>query len=187
MFTRVKDIRKGDILFLISCSEIIRKEERDRYQYCFVIHASDLPKGRGWSPHIWEILLGSTELTITLLEADDPVDSGAIWSKLKVEVPKHCIVEEIDRIIFEAELALMDKAIDLVLVGHLGKTQEGTPTFYPKRSPSDNKVDIECSIESIFDLLRSADSNRYPVHFDHEGHTYELIIKKSLVNKQEVE
>ena len=71
----------GEILFLVSCNEIIGKDVRDRYMATLVIHASDLPKGRGWSPHIWQIIEGKKEIMVSLLEAEDAVDSGAIWAK----------------------------------------------------------------------------------------------------------
>src|SRR5580658_8733756 len=59
----------GDLLFLISCSEIVGKKTRARYGKTLVIHASDLPLGRGWSPHIWTLLDGASEITLSLLEA----------------------------------------------------------------------------------------------------------------------
>src|SRR5665647_3845143 len=52
------DLRGGDILFLVSCSQLIRDAERKKYKATLVLHASDLPRGRGWSPHIWSILDG---------------------------------------------------------------------------------------------------------------------------------
>ncbi len=42
-------LESGDILFLISCSEIIGEDVRRRFSKVLVLHASDLPKGRGWS------------------------------------------------------------------------------------------------------------------------------------------
>src|SRR5687768_16545605 len=77
----------GNILFLISCSEIINARDRSNYERTLVIHASDLPNGRGWSPHIWQIVEGAQEITLTLLEAGGKVDSGPIWKKLKVAIP----------------------------------------------------------------------------------------------------
>ena len=47
-----KNLGGGDLLFLISCSEIISKGDRAKFKSTLVIHASDLPSGRGWSPHI---------------------------------------------------------------------------------------------------------------------------------------
>src|SRR3974390_1518134 len=74
----------GDLLFLISCHEIIKAPTLDRYRKALVIHASDLPHGRGWSPHIWAVLEGRPELTVTLLEVREPVDTGPIWAKRNI-------------------------------------------------------------------------------------------------------
>jgi methionyl-tRNA formyltransferase len=66
-------LQGGDILFLVSCSQMIRDAERKKYKATLVLHASDLPKGRGWSPHIWSILGGGNQITVSLLEASEPV------------------------------------------------------------------------------------------------------------------
>ena len=50
------DLVGGDLLFLISCVDIIPPEILNKYKKSLVIHASNLPKGRGFSPHIWDIL-----------------------------------------------------------------------------------------------------------------------------------
>ena len=69
-------VGRGDILFLVSCSEIVKKDIRMKFRHTLVLHASSLPKGRGWSPHIWEILNGADQIVISLLEAEDKIDSG---------------------------------------------------------------------------------------------------------------
>lgn len=43
----------GDFLFLISCHRIIKRDVRARYRCNLVTHASDLPRGQGWSPMAW--------------------------------------------------------------------------------------------------------------------------------------
>ena len=85
---RKSELSGGDILFLISCEEIVGPTDRSAYHATLVLHASDLPRGRGWSPHIWQILEGAEEIIISLLEAADKVDSGRIWKQLKFPVPK---------------------------------------------------------------------------------------------------
>ena len=59
-------IEKGDILFLISYDKIITSEIRKKFKKTLVIHASNLPLGRGWSPHIWQILDGKNKITVSL-------------------------------------------------------------------------------------------------------------------------
>ena len=38
----------GDICFLLSCNEIVPRSVLSQYIHSLVIHASDLPRGRGW-------------------------------------------------------------------------------------------------------------------------------------------
>src|SRR3972149_3753414 len=86
----------GDILFLVSCGKLIRKTEREKYLVALVLHASDLPLGRGWSPHVWTILNGNNEITVCLLEADDPVDSGPAWLRKIISLEGHELLYEIN-------------------------------------------------------------------------------------------
>ena len=68
------ELTGGDILFLISCHEIVSVRDRQKYATSLVIHASGLPEGRGWSPHIWQILEGKHDIVVSLIEAQDEVD-----------------------------------------------------------------------------------------------------------------
>src|SRR5882757_2342579 len=83
------ELSGGDILFLISCHEIISRRDRQQYGASLVIHASDLPEGRGWSPHIWQILEGKRDIVVSLIEAQDQVDTGAIWAQRHLVLEGH--------------------------------------------------------------------------------------------------
>lgn len=172
-----EQLEGGDFLFLISCSEIISKEIRDRYPHVLVIHASDLPKDRGWSPHIWAILDGANELTVSLLECADPVDSGDIWHQERIELTGTETFDEINALLFDAELRLMDWALE-----HRStvqpRPQEGEPSYRPKRTPADSQVGPGQSLAEIFDLLRVCDPDRYPAFFEHRGAKYALSIRR---------
>lgn len=171
-------LQGGDILFLVSCSQMIRDAERKKYKATLVLHASDLPKGRGWSPHIWSILGGVNQITVSLLEASEPVDSGAIWLKTKFTLEGHELLPEINAKLFAAELWLMTQAIDQ-FEAIKPSQQVGDPGPYmPKRSPADSQLDPYKTIAEQFDLLRVADSQRYPAFFDYRGKRYLIKIEK---------
>ena len=87
LVTAKAELDGGDLLFLISCSELITPVETAKYGVSLVLHASDLPRGRGWSPHIWELARGEDVITVSLLEVEDKVDSGKIWKKETISVP----------------------------------------------------------------------------------------------------
>lgn len=174
-----EDLPGGDILFLISCSEIVTADDRAAYRASLVLHASDLPYGRGWSPHIWQIIGGAQELTLTLLEAEDKVDSGKMWTQIKIPVPKHALSYEINELLFDAEINLIDFAIDNFLT-IIPKEQdpEIRPTYYPRRRPTDSQIDPGQSIASQFDKIRVCDPVRFPAFFEIHGHRYKISLEK---------
>lgn len=179
LFESTKHLTGGDILFLISCNEIIGHSIRSKYKVSLVLHASDLPKGRGWSPHIWQILEGKSRVTVSLLEAADGVDTGRIWAKKEVDFEGHELYDEINSKLFAIELHLMDFAIEnygSILIAP--QTEDIEPTYYRKRTPEDSRIDPNKSISEQFDLLRVADAERFPAFFDIRGHRYKIVLAK---------
>ncbi len=173
------DLQGGDILFLVSCTQMIREAEREKYKATLVLHASDLPHGRGWSPHIWSILGGASELTVSLLEASDPVDSGAVWLKTQFALEGHELLPEINAKLFAAELSLMTQAIEqFEAIKPIQQTGDPGP-YMPKRSPADSRLDPNKTIAEQFDLLRVVDAQRYPAFFDYRGGRYLIKIEKA--------
>ena len=143
-----------------------------------VIHASDLPHGRGWSPHVWEIINGATDITLSLLEAEDKVDTGDIWKKTIVSIPKTALFDEINELIFNAELELMDFAIANYNTIKPKKQSNIDSTYWPKRSPKDSEIDVNKAISEQFDLIRICDPDRFPVFFYKNGERFNITIKK---------
>jgi methionyl-tRNA formyltransferase len=175
----ISHLNGGDILFLVSCSQIVRNAHRNKYKATLVLHASDLPKGRGWSPHIWSILGGANKITVSLIEATDSLDCGSVWLKTTFSLDGHELLDEINLKLFEAELYLMSEAVDRfyhirpsIQVGEAG-------TYMKKRVPADSRIDISKSIEEQFNLLRVVDSERYPAFFDYQGYRYLIKIMKA--------
>jgi methionyl-tRNA formyltransferase len=169
----------GDLLFLISCSRIVTPALRARYRHSLVVHASDLPVGRGWSPLIWQILEGRQDVAVTLLEAQDPVDSGAIWTKRWLHFAGHELCDEINAALFAAELELMDYALAHCDALAPQAQDEARASWYRRRTPKDNRIDPHRSLAEQFDLLRVADPARYPAFFELRGQRYEISIRKT--------
>ena len=170
----------GDLLFLISCARIIGSAVRAAYSHTLVIHASDLPEGRGWSPIVWQLLEGRSEIAVTLLTAEEPVDSGDIWAKRWLHFEGHELADEINSALFLAELELMDFALEECKQIRPQPQDSSRASMYPRRGPDDSRLDPERSIAAQFDLLRVADPERYPAFFDLRGHRYEITIRKKV-------
>jgi len=179
------EVESGDFLFLVSCQQLIGDDIRGRFRYSLVLHASDLPKGRGMHPHVWAILGGSNELVVTLLDARDPVDSGDIWSQRRITLRGGELYDEINAALFDAEIDLMNWAI-VNCDQSRPRPQSGEPSFYRRRKPEDSRIDPHRSVAEQFDLLRVADPKRYPAFMDHGGRRYKISIERmeSLKNDQ---
>lgn len=173
------ELSGGDILFLISCSQILSKEERRAYREVLVLHASDLPEGRGWSPHIWRIIDGAEEITVSLLEAEDGLDSGAIWKKIRIDIPKHALWDEINALLFDAEIKLIDFAVRVFDdISPVPQDTKIAPTYYLQRTPADSELDPSKSISSQFDRIRVCDPDRFPAFFKLHGKRFKLVLEK---------
>ena len=169
----------GEILFLISCVEILSKADRAAYKSTLVLHASNLPSGRGWSPHIWEIIGGADQITVSLVEAEDDVDSGRLWHQITFPVPKDALWNEINSLLFDVEIRLIDLAVkEFEVISPVQQDQNIEPTYFPRRKPADSKIDPEISITSQFNRIRVCDPVRYPAYFELHGHRYKLILEK---------
>jgi methionyl-tRNA formyltransferase len=168
----------GDILFLVSCSQMISETERSKYKATLVLHASDLPKGRGWSPYVWSILAGANQITVSLLEATEPVDSGSIWLKTTFDLHGHELLEEINSKLFESELYLMTQAVEQFDDINPAPQVGDTGVYMRKRTPVDSKIDPNKTIAEQFNLLRVADPVRYPTFFEYMGMKYLIKIEK---------
>ena len=179
LHVKVAEAAPADVLFLVSCHEIVNADARRRFKKTLVLHASDLPLGRGWSPHIWQILEGRHEFVVTLLEAADNVDSGPIWAQQRVTLEGHELADEINAKLFAAEVSLLERAVtdfDSIVPR---PQDDRAPTYYKKRSPQDSELDPEQSIAAQFDLLRVADPSRFPAFFWLRGHKYLVRLQKA--------
>ena len=110
--TTHNDLPGGAILFIVSYHEFVPAEARERYERAYVPHASALPKGRGWSPLEWQVADGATMITLSLILAEDGIDTGGICAQTSFSVPDHALRDEIEDLLFDAEIELVSLAVE---------------------------------------------------------------------------
>jgi methionyl-tRNA formyltransferase len=169
------DCTGGDFLFLVSCTSIVPKSVRDLYKHTLVLHASDLPEGRGWSPWVWAIREGATEIVVSMLEAEDKVDSGAIWRKQAISIDKTAIYEDIAEKLAHAQVWLIEWA--LAWPHTIGQPQAGRSTACRKLTDSDSELHIW--LDDHWDTLRTCDPERFPAWFEYNGQRYNIRIERA--------
>ncbi|WP_300440115.1 formyltransferase family protein [Christiangramia sp.] len=168
-----------DIMFLLSCTKLLSRKYLQPNKNNIVVHASDLPHGKGFSPMQWQILEGKNQIPITLFEAVEGVDSGPFYLKDMIEFEGHELLNEL-----REKMALKIIQMCLRFVNEYGKLrsqpQIGESSLYKKRMTQDDQLDISKSIASQFNHFRIAHNENHPLYFKYLGHKYYLkIIKES--------
>jgi len=170
-----REVIGGDILCLLSCEKIFKKLHLNKNN--LVVHESDLPYGKGWSPLTWQILEGKNEIYVSLIEADEEVDSGKIYLKKIMKFQGHELLSELRHI---QGIATIDIIMEFIENRKkiTGIEQSEESSFFPKRQPEDSELDVNKSIKAQFNLLRVCDNERYPAFFEINGNKYIINIEK---------
>lgn len=173
-----EEVQAADVTFFLGCVKIAPPSLLALSGRNLVVHASDLPKGRGFSPLSWLTLEGEKEIPVCLIDAGKDVDSGDIIYKDKITFEGHELLDEMQDVLGNKQVELCLRFISEAPLPD-GRPQEGEPDFYARRSPKDSRLDPDQNIRSQFNLLRIVDNEKYPAFFELNGHRYNLFIEKA--------
>jgi N-acetylneuraminate synthase len=171
------DIEAGEVAFYFGCTRITPKVVRVRNRRNLVVHASELPKGRGFSPLTWQVIEGRNEIPVCLLEAVDEADAGPVIYCDRLHFEGHELIGEMRADLGQMHIELCRRFLDAPAPLE-GAPQRGEPTVYRRRRPEDSRLNPERRITDQFDLLRTVDNDLYPAIFEHRGRGYRLAIEK---------
>ncbi len=189
LITNFKKIEKNnDCLIIGSYYKIIPKKYLSLSKFNLLVHESDLPKGRGFSPLYWQILNGSQNITTTILEANENVDEGNYYIKKKFNYPKEIFFDEIKQRQFQNAIYLVKKVLKKITLKKKIKNfkQLGKPTYFRRRSKKDSELSVKSSLKKQINLLRIIDSNIYPAFFYYKGKKIYLNIKSKNEKKNKI-
>lgn len=137
---------------------------------CFGVHGSAelLPRGRGRSPINWSLIEDRKRFVIHLFRLSPGVDDGDVvalesfdifaWDDCRTLYMKNAIATS--RMMVRTWETLAEQSGIMVI------PQEGEPTFYPKRTAEDGKIDWSRPLASIHNLVRAV-TRPYPGAFSH--------------------
>lgn len=169
---------KGDIAFYLSCTGLTPAEGLARNDWNIVVHASDLPQGRGFSPLVWQVLEGRNDIPLSMILMADAADAGDILMQRSIAFSGHELNDEMRDTMGRA---ISEMCVDLANSHEPPKlrAQEGIPSWYPRRKSEDSQLDPHRTIAEQFALLRVVDNDRYPAFFDLHGQRYTLKIERT--------
>lgn len=120
------------------------------------LHASLLPRYRGAAPIQWAIVRGETETGISLMQMDEGMDTGAVYTRRGIEIlPEETSGELAERL---AELAAVVVREDLprAVAGELvaEPQDDSRATLAPPIRTEDSVVDWQKDAPEIINLVR---------------------------------
>ncbi len=134
------------------------------------LHFSALPKYRGGSPLVWQIINDESEIGVSMFSLTKGIDEGAIWAQRRVPLhPDDYVCDVLER--------LEDVAVSLLhdtLPGIISKEIRPVPqdpaqaTYVSPRGPDDGEIHWNAPARVIFNFIR-AQSRPYPGAFTHLG------------------
>lgn len=177
VYNQHEDVPQSTISFYLSYQKIIDEKWIDLNYRSLVIHASNLPQGKGFSPWVWQILEGNNSLVLTLLHVEKELDAGPIVSQNFITLEGGELLDEIRGLLAQKKIGLILDYLLADIEPNCHK-QRGESSFYRKRLVNDSELDVTKSIESQFNLLRVVDNESYPAYFMMNGRKYILTIRK---------
>lgn len=172
------EVKNQNIVFILGYTKILNETFLKSNDLNLVIHESNLPKGKGFSPVQWQILEGKKYIPVYLIEATNDVDSGDILYKYKFRLTGFELYSEIREKQAKATIRVITSFLERY-PNYVRVKQKGVETFYPKRTPIDSELNIDKTLRDQFNLLRIADNDNWPSFFYFEGKKYFLKIYPS--------
>lgn len=177
LITRQEDVPEGEVAFYLGCLRITLPEVLARNSRNLVVHASNLPKGKGFSPLTYQIIDGLNHIPVCLLDAVGAVDSGPVVYREWISYEGHELIDELRHKLGDMTVELCHRFM-AEPAPPSGEQQQGEESVYPRRRPADSSLDPNRPIAEQFNLLRTIDNENYPAYFDLHGHRYVIRIEK---------
>lgn len=141
------------------------------------LHDSLLPKGTGFSPVIWSLISGESQIGLTVHRMDESLDTGDVLVQHSLPIGPN-----------DTGTQLVERGIELIpgaLKEALAALESGNPqwraqdkasrTYFHKRSERDSLIDWTWPAEDLERLVRAL-SEPYPAAFTHyRGERIEIL------------
>ena len=149
-----------DLGIVVGWQRLIPEFVLSQFKYgIYGFHACPLglPYGKGRSPSNWAIILGYNHVYNHLFQYNPNPDDGDIFNSKKIDILPWDNIFTLKEKILIHQFSSIKKLINNFKEGEIKlKKQNGSifESFFPKRKPSDGKIFLYNTTESIFNLIR---------------------------------
>jgi methionyl-tRNA formyltransferase len=160
----ILDVHRPDLIVVVGWRTMVPMNVvRSARLGCVAAHDSLLPRGRGFAPTNWTIILGHEAGGVTLFHMTEAVDAGDVVGQRRIPLHPRATAPELYAAVSEATR-------DLILE-HLPGLKSGTApriaqdhsaaTFFCARTPRDGLIDWTATTAEIDRLIRGL-THPYP-------------------------
>lgn len=119
-------------------------------------HMSKLPEGRGRAPVAWTLIKGLPKASVTLQWLGAGVDDGDIAVQRSIDLS---VTDDAATLVPKINLLagdILESALPLMMNDSLPRVAQDSAkaTYWPKRSPSDGRIDWDRPVEILYNFIR---------------------------------
>ena len=178
VYTDHKKMGSGDVLFILSYFKILSQDELAKHNNNLVIHASDLPLGKGFSPIAWQIIEGMNSITFSLFEATEALDAGPVYFKRTLDLDGTELYHEWKALQNQQVMSMACEFVrQLPNVLNKARLQTGKETIYRRRHRGDDQLDLNKPLSSQINILRICNPDKFPAWFEYKGRNFKISLE----------
>jgi methionyl-tRNA formyltransferase len=163
------------LVVLWNVRSIVKDLPRDNNVILF--HGSDLPEGRGWAPIYYAFAEQKNRYVLSGVFAASKVDTGDVIVKASFPIPANATASDLRRFDTELSILLVARILERFTSRRIvGKAQQGEGTSRKRRTPEDNRIDVNVTFQLLIPHLRGCEPG-WPAFFEFEGVRYTIQIQ----------
>ena len=171
-------IKGQDLIFPMDYTKILSDNFLKRNKFVAITHASKLTRDRGFAPVQYQVLKNKKKIYISIIKATNQVDTGLLYMRDSFMLNGNELSDEIRFKTATSTFKIIKKFLTKYPnIKSIKKIKGGN--FNKRRRATDSELNINKSIKSQFNLLRTCDNFLYPSFFKLKKKIYILKIYKS--------
>jgi methionyl-tRNA formyltransferase len=162
--------READVALVIAYGRILPKAALEAPRHgCLNLHASLLPKYRGAAPITWAIAHGEVETGVALMQMDEGMDTGPVFSQHSSPIGPDMTADELTVELGRLAADVVRRDLLRAVAGELrAEPQDGSlATMAPLLKKEDGRIDWTRDMGAVHDHVRAMTS--WPGAFTHAG------------------
>jgi methionyl-tRNA formyltransferase len=175
--------QQADVALVIAYGRILPKGLLDAPRHgCLNLHASLLPRYRGAAPITWSIAHGEVETGISLMQMDEGMDTGPVFTQHRIPIGPDMTADELALELGRLAADVVRADVLRAVSGELQPTpqDDSLATTAPILQKEDGRVDWSRDNRAVHDHVRAMTS--WPGAFTHAGGKLLKVLQTSLAS-----